>query len=246
MFRAPSAFELYATGAGNPWTFWVPNLRLKAETGKEFEGGVALDLGEAVGVDALLLKLNAFNGDFEDFISLVDIDPRTPIPGDTGVGGTLRGRLNTYQNLNAVERKGTEVEGSFRQGPWSAQLVYSNLSVRDSNTGKDVPHAFADKLLLTAGVRIAPADLDLSWRLNWYFAAPNNPPRNASNQVLIDKSFKTHDVFVAWRPSAWPDVAVSGGVRNAFNQKVVRPGYPGSTTQVGMGRATFVELAYQF
>lgn len=246
VFRAPSAFELFATGAGNPWTFWVPNLRLEAETGKEFEGGVALDLGAAAGVDALLVKINAFDGDFENFISLVDIDPRTPIPGDTGVGGTQRGRLNQYQNLNAVKRKGVEIEGGFRQGAWSADLVYSNLSVRDASTRRDVPHAFADKLLLGAGYRVAPWDLDFNWRLNWYFAAPNNPPRNASNQILIDKSFKTHDVFVGWRPERWPAIRINGGVRNVFDQTVIRPGYTGTTTQVGMGRASFVEMTYQF
>lgn len=246
VFRAPSAFELYATGAGNPWTFWVPNLGLKAETGKEFEGGIALDLGAATGLDALLLKVNAFNGDFEDFISLVDIDPRTPVPGDTGVGGTLRNRLNQYQNLDAVKRKGVEAEATLRQGLWSADLVYSRLSVRDSDTGKDVPHAFADKLLLRSGYRMDPLDVEVNLRLNWYFAAPNNPPRNSSGQWLIDRSFKTYDLFVGWQPRQLPQFSLNGGVRNLFNQSVVRPGYPGSTAQVGLGRSTFVEMSYQF
>ncbi|MFC4821803.1 TonB-dependent receptor domain-containing protein [Dokdonella ginsengisoli] len=246
VFRAPSAFELYATGSGNPWTFWVPNLGLKAEVGREYEGGIALDLGSLAGVDALLFKLNAFRGDFEDFIDLVDIDPRTPIAGDTGVGGTLRDRLNQYRNLDSVERRGIEVEGSFRNGNWSADLVYSKLKVRDEETGSDVPHAFADKLLLTAGYRIAPIDVQLDWRLNWYFAAPNRPARNASGQWLIDRSFKTHDVFVSWRPRAWSGFALAGGVRNVFDQEVIRPGYPGTTTQVGIGRSVFGEASWQF
>ncbi len=246
VFRAPSAFELYATGAGNPWTYWVPNLGLEAETGRELEGGIALDFSAMAGVDALLVKINAFTGDFEDFISLVDIDPRTPIAGDTGIGGTLRNRLNQYQNLDAVERKGVEIEAAFRQGNWSGNLVYSQLEVRDEATGEDVPHAFADKLLLTAGYRIAPIDVQLDWRLNWYFAAPNNPARNASGQVLIDKSFKTHDVFIGWRPKAFPDITLGGGVRNVFDQRVIRPGYTGTTAQVGIGRSVFGEFGWQF
>lgn len=246
VFRAPSAFELYATGAGNPWTYWVPNLGLKAEVGREVEAGVALDLGALAKVDALLFKLNAFRGDFEDFIDLVDIDPRTPVPGDTGVGGSLRGRLNQYRNLDSVVRRGVEVEGNFRHGRWSADLVYSRLKVRDDLTGLDVPHAFADKMLLTAGYRIAPIDVQVDWRLNWYFAAPNLPARNASGQLLIDRSFKTHDVFIGWRPRAWQDFALSGGVRNLFDQEVVRPGYPAGTTRVGIGRSVFAEVSWQF
>ncbi|MCL7714527.1 TonB-dependent receptor domain-containing protein [Stenotrophomonas mori] len=246
VFRAPSAFELYATGAGNPWTFWVPNLGLKAETGKEWEAGFALDLSQATGLDALLFKVNAFKGDFSDFISLVDIDPRPSVPGDTGPGGTLRGRLNQYRNLDAVERRGVEVEGSLRQGDWNGELVYSRLRVRDAHTRLDVPHAFADKLLLSAGYHIAPIGVDLGWRMNWYFAAPNNPPANAAGQPLIDRSFKTHDAFVSWRPAADEALRISGGVRNVFDQSVVTPGRPANSAQLGIGRSVFADISYQF
>lgn len=246
VFRAPSAFELYATGSGNPWTFWVPNLGLKAETGQEWEAGAAFDFSAATGLDALLFKVNAFQGDFDDFISLEDIDPRPAVPGDTGVGGNLRNRLNQYSNLDAVERKGVEVEGSLRQGNWSGELVYSNLTVRDASTGRDVPHSFADKLLLTAGYRIEPIDTTLTWRLNYYFAAPNNPRVNASNQPLIDRSFKTHDMFVSWAPSRNDAIRIAGGVRNVFDQAVITPGRPANSIQLGVGRSVFAELAYTF
>lgn len=244
VFRAPSAFELYATGSGNPWTFWVPNLGLKAETGKEWEAGVALDFSRLSGLDALLFKVNAFDADFEDFIALIDIDPRTPIVGDTGIGGTQRDRLNQYQNLAAVKRRGVEVEGSVRHGDWSGELVYSSLRVRDAATDRDVPHAFADKLLLSTGYRIDAIDLDLGWRMNWYFAAPNRPGINAAGQVLVDRSFKTHDLFVTWRPS--DNVRFGGGVRNVFDQAVISPGRLPNSTQVGLGRSVFADVSYQF
>lgn len=245
VFRAPSSFELYAVGPGNPWTYWVPNLALEAETGKEAELGMALDLGEATGLDALKLKANVFRGEFRDFITLTDIDPRPAIPGDTRPGGSLRNRLNQYQNLNRVNRRGVELEAAVAQGNWRSELVYSTLKVWNPTTGRDVPHAFADKLLWSVGYVIEPAALDLSWRINYYFAAPNTPATNASGQPLIDKSFKTHDFFVSWRPehSAWQ---VSGGVRNVFDQPLITPGRPANSIWHGIGRSVFADISYRF
>ena len=117
-FKMPTAQQLFQSLSSLPFFALVPNRDLRPESVDSYEIGLRADLG-ARGYVAV----NAFSAQYDDFIlNFVNIDPTR--------FGLAPGTLTlTYDNVDAVDVRGLELEGVYRLNDYF--YLAASMSLQD-------------------------------------------------------------------------------------------------------------------
>ena len=168
------------------------------------------------GLRSLLLKSSSpmktalFYDDVKDFINIESWDD------------ALMTTHYRAENIGHVVRKGVEVSGTYRVGSFEGTAAYGWIDAENRETGKRVSGIAPQTASLRLGYKVAPADLTLWYRLNWYDVSSADRERNASNGTNVDyKSFALHGIGLTWAPripNFW-DFTAGIAVENLTNEK---------------------------
>jgi hemoglobin/transferrin/lactoferrin receptor protein len=190
-FNKPLLQDIYRTGPHFPvrvsppppiFNFFVPNPSLRAERAETWEIGARHALIQGAPADVRVSsELVYFQTRADDFISLqVNAPP---------VNTTL------LQNLDRVELKGLEASVRVDHPRVWASLAYGQTRGDVVSAGRPLRDVPGDTWTADVGVRVAPLDATVGWRLI-YSEAQDRAPTPAETAA----SYAVSDLYVAWQP----------------------------------------------
>lgn len=237
-FRAPSAEELYTSGAhfcmgpGFCNTF-LPNPGLAPEKAQNKELIVKSSLRDVLGADEFGVTFSVFQNDVDDFIAQIVEAP------SFGMGPPSAG--NTYNvNVEEAQLKGFELSTSYRLASLTARLGYGQVRGKDKLSGEDLTNIPADKI--TAQLTQALADnAHIGARVS--HTQDQNKTRYAenSNNTVYD-DYTTLDVFGAWSPESLEHMTFNMNLNNLTNRY-----YRKTWSQLdAAGREVILSASYRF
>ncbi len=246
-YRAPTPHETSASGALNPFYWYLPNPDLKPEHSKERELGASLTRSNLLAQkDSLFAKAMYFNGKISQMIAQTPLPEMGPPPQSETYA--------RYTNAELVKRRGYEIELEYRQPLWELDASFEHLKQVNQATGKNFPYAFADKLRLGAGYFLTP-ETSIGLAVSHWRKPDQNPATYVSGkktEYYVRDSYTIADLNLRWQPAAAPwkllgrQVEVLAGVRNLFNKPYLNAMKPENTAQVGKARNIYVSLSNRF
>lgn len=238
-FRAPSAEELYTSGAhfclgpGFCNTF-QPNPNLDPERAANNELIAHMEWANLLGADELTVTASAFQNDVDDFIEQIVTAPVFfPPPADPGI--------TYWTNVEEATLEGFELEAVYRTGNTRLAFGYGQTRGEDDRTGDDLTnipadtfsadlsHAFFNRQLL-AGVRAIHAQRQDNTRY----------PENTGGTVY--SGYTVTDLYASWMPRQAPAVRVDVAINNV-NDRDYRRAWDELDAA---GRAVVSSIRYQF
>jgi hemoglobin/transferrin/lactoferrin receptor protein len=224
-YRAPSITETLVTGrhvaAGGGGAFavcpdglgffcFLPNSKLRAETGKTMEAGLNLKKdGIFTGTDSFRGKLNVYQNNVEDYIDLVG--PITTATNPTVCPAPM-GTCYQYQNLAGGARiQGFEMETMYDANSWFVGVSGSVQSGKNNATGVGLYSIPSQKVTTTAGVRLLDNSITMS--VMWTNVQGN---KDIPASYLPATSYDLVNLYIMAKPTK--DVTLNFSVENLLNQ----------------------------
>ncbi len=215
--RAPTLDERFtvADPDGTGDTFSV---NLKPETATNAEIGLAASYFGIVSQDDVFdVKATAFYYDIENYIERL---------------GTT-----TYQNVDAAEVMGLEIEAAYESEAFFARVAYSDVRGEDAATGESLSSIPARNLNVTLGGRTQRLGLEYGVQSAIFDDINYGDGEEYSGYAV-------HDLFLNWEPQSGPLEGIDVGFRvnNAFDKD-----YQNALIDVaGEGRSYEISLARSF
>ena len=208
--RFPTLDEVFSTGSSSR-TF-LPSLDLEKERSNNYELGFAVSGYDLVQTgDGLQLKTTGFYNDISDLITL---NPDL-VSGENDIPG--------YENVQNAVIYGFEVEASYDSDYVFANLGYSHVIGKNTDTDTFLTTVAPHEVNLTLGGRMPQHDLSFGWHAR-FVADPQEDSRVTSTPLpsgstRYAESFNVHDVFLNWQPkdgqfAGWE---IQTGVENIFD-----------------------------
>ncbi|MBD1391326.1 TonB-dependent hemoglobin/transferrin/lactoferrin family receptor [Neiella sp. HB171785] len=210
-FRAPSSEELYSTGyhfcmfPGFCNSF-EPNPDLKPEQAANTELMAKAEFAGVFGNDdSLHIQSSVFQNKVDDFIQQIVTAPAFGPQMDPG---------KTYwYNVNEATIKGFEISANYAYQAFKASLAYGIVRGEDDHSNDDLTNIPADTLTadlsygffdsqLTTGVRITHAN------------DQDKTKYEANTDGTTYDGYTVGDLYVSYKPAAWPAVKVDLTVNN--------------------------------
>ncbi|MEX0408505.1 TonB-dependent receptor [Aquibium sp. LZ166] len=208
--RFPTLDEVFSTGSSSR-TF-LPSLDLEKERSNNYELGFAVSGYDLVQTgDGLQLKTTGFYNDISDLITL---NPDL-VSGENDIPG--------YENVQNAVIYGFEVEAAYDSDYVFANLGYSHVIGKNTDTDTFLTTVAPHEVNLTLGGRMPQHDLSFGWHAR-FVADPQEDSRVTSTPLpsgstRYAESFNVHDVFLNWQPkdgqfAGWE---IQTGVENIFD-----------------------------
>lgn len=209
---------------------------IKAETGLNTQAGVRFD--KKLNDHFLGMNITLFKTQIDDYIS-TDWDNAT----------------STYSIHNAgdMEIKGLEVSATYAYDMFSSKLSYTRSEANDVTNGGPMPDSYGssadmgDSFALTLGYQADSIDTMFGWT-----SIVVLDEDNVMTGADIKQGYDVHNMHAQWIPHQIPDLIVTVGIENIFDELYVshasRLGTArGATTDdYEPGRSYKISAAYQF
>ncbi|MFN4272242.1 MAG: TonB-dependent hemoglobin/transferrin/lactoferrin family receptor [Aliihoeflea sp.] len=228
-YRTPHLQEVFrqngAHGSG-----YEPNLFLRPEVARSWEGGVNVKFDDVVASgDMMRAKVNLFHSDVADYISTVSS------------GGVTQAR-----NVGTARLRGIEMEGvyDFGRGYLSAGASFTSATMRDGPyVGETLSNTPLENVGVTLGFRA------LENRLTWgiQYQSIGSVVRQLSTGTKVYPRVDLVNVFANWNIN--DNFRIDGGIDNLFDQAYTDPQSGWATTsniEQGKGRTFKVSLTGRF
>ena len=237
-FRAPTAEELYTTGAhfcmgpGFCNTF-VATPDLDPETAENKELIVKWSETQLLGADRLSFIASLFRNDVDSFISQI-VEPPSFGMGPPSAGTTY----NT--NVDKAQLNGFELEASYLLGGIEGRVAYGQVRGKDLKTGEDLSNIPADSITAQLANKLSNT-AQLGMRV--IHTQDQDKTRYAANtNNLVYDDYTTLDVFGTWTPEALGNIAFDMSLNNITDRY-----YRKTWSQLdAVGREVIVAATYTF
>ena len=230
-YRAPTLQDVFRGGGahGSPDSY-VPNLLLKPEVAKSWEGGVNIKYDSIlVASDALRGKINVFHTDVEDYI---DVDLTNPI--------------RTARNLGDARLRGIEAEGLYDLN-WAFLNVSGALIDAEFTSGvydgQPLTNTPLDRFSATIGFRALDGKLTFGAQYLSIGEITRTSFSNPNAPLIKNDGFELVNLFADWQIN--DHLKIVGGVDNLLNEEYTDPQSAWSTsavTEQGKGRTFKISL----
>lgn len=239
-FSAPNLNDIYAGGqhfdltssfdfppfspipAGSVANYFVPNPGLKPQTTRTLELGMGVDFDEVLWRgDNLRAKGGYFLTYADDLISF---DVEQPVPFYVGgacvpfVPGSCLG-TTTITNVANAKLEGFEIEASYENEYFLAELAYSHISGEDRDTGEPIGSLQPDQVSLHLAGKLPEIDTRIGWRVTGAddFTATSDPAEEREGYIV-------HDVYAIWAPDdgLLKGLSVAVGIDNVTDEEYSR------------------------
>ncbi|MGY6708148.1 MAG: TonB-dependent hemoglobin/transferrin/lactoferrin family receptor [Rhizobiaceae bacterium] len=228
-YRTPHLQEVFrqngAHGSG-----YEPNLFLRPEVARSWEGGVNLKFDDLIAAgDMFRAKINLFHSDVRDYVSTVSS------------GGVTQAR-----NVGTARLQGIEMEGVYDFGRFyvSAAASFTNATMLDGpNAGETLSNTPLENAGVTVGFRA------LEDRLTWgvQYQSIGRVVRQLSSGSTVYPRVDLVSLFANWDIN--DSVRLDAGVDNLFDKAYTDPQSGWSTTsniEQGKGRTFKISLTGRF
>lgn len=214
--RAPTLDEIFSSDADEPNS---PDLVSETATSAEF-GVSASYFGVFSPSDALDVKATAFYSEVDDLIAR-----------DSTAGTAY------YQNVDAAQIYGLEVEAAYEADNMFVRAAYSDVRGEDQETGETLSSIPARNLALTVGGRDQQRGLEYGWQGAFYDDISYGDGEDYAGYAV-------HDLFVDWQPQSGALQAFEVGFRvnNVLDTQYENP----LAGDAGEGRSYDVSLTRTF
>lgn len=222
LFKGPALSGSYlASGSAN-------NPDLKAETGVNYEAGIAYQTSDVMKLDRFGFAFTAFQTEINNYIDDV-------MTGKAGVGGmNCKDRQGNaalcngpYRNLGDVEIKGFEAVMTAAVSNWDARLTYArsdseftkvnhNSNYADNNyvVGQSLDDEVGDSISFNLGYTLPQQGLSLNWTTQYVFDLDKDVPEDT-----FKEGYDVHGIGLSWTPVSEPDFTLNAGIDNLFNEQ---------------------------
>jgi hemoglobin/transferrin/lactoferrin receptor protein len=237
-FRAPSAEELYSTGAHfclSPGfcNRFEPNPELDAERAANTELLARMEFAGPLGGDRLWLEASVFENRVDDFIEQIVAGPTffgRPNPGST-----------TWINVDEARLRGAELAASYQRGGLNLRLAYGLTRGEDQNTGQDLTNIPADTFNADLSYAFASRSLLAGLRLTHALDQDRTDVPELAPGTVFD-NYTVADLYASWTPQALPAVRLDLNVNNLGDEF-----YQRAWDQLPQaGREVIVSARYRF
>ncbi|EPP24613.1 TonB-dependent siderophore receptor [Vibrio fluvialis] len=233
LFKAP---ELLETFVMYQQTSYLAD-DIKAETGLNTQGGVRFD--KRFDDHFVAANLTVFRTEIDDYIMQT---------WDSAVDGYR------FENTGDVVIKGFEVSATYAYQAFSSRLSYSRSDTEDKSTGGPMLDAngrsadMGDSIALNLGYHADSIDTLFGWT-SIVVLDETNVEENSDKK----EGYDTHNLYAQWMPYAVPDLTVTFGIDNIFDELYVsHASRTGANARAGAmddyepGRSFKISASYQF
>lgn len=204
LFKGPGLTGSYLASNSDP------NPDLKAETGVNYEAGIAYETFQAMGLDQFGFSFTGFQTDINDYIN----DIMTGKAGMRGPGAVM--------NEGDVKITGFESVVNMNRGNFSGRFTYARsvsefTSVKSGSAfvkGQALDDSVGDSISLNFGYAIPEVGLDMNWNSQIVFDLDKKVEEDTAKE-----GYNTHKFDVRWVPNQLRDLTVTASVENIFNEQ---------------------------
>ncbi|KZY72575.1 hypothetical protein A3742_08160 [Oleiphilus sp. HI0071] len=237
-FRAPSAEELYTTGAhfcmgpGFCNTF-VATPDLDPETAENKELLVKWSDTQWLGADRVGVSASVFRNDVDNFISQI-VEPPSFGMGPPNAGTTY----NT--NVDKAQLNGFELEASYLLAGVEGRIAYGQVRGKDQKTGEDLTNIPADSITAQLSNQFS-SSAQLGMRV--IHTQDQDKTRYSANTTqLVYDDYTTLDVYGSWAPKALGNITLDMSLNNLTDRY-----YRKTWSQLdAVGREVILAATYTF
>lgn len=228
-FRAPTAEELYSSGAHFcvarfGCNTFVSNPDLKAEDAANTEL-----IARYTATKALYLEGSIFYNRVDDFIEQT---VNAPVFGRGG----LTSWTTTFSNVNEATLEGFEVEAHYSLTSWDFQLGYGQTRGENRSTNSPLNNIPADTWTATANYKGFGDRVDLGTRL----LHAERQDRTSNGRVF--GNYTVADLYASWEPRAVDGLQVDLTISNISDENYRRVGSEIDEA----GREIMLSTSYKF
>lgn len=204
--RLPTIDELYSAsslaGAGM-------SMNLRKESAINYEAGFTVSAYDLLASgDQASVKTTGFYNDLYDFIASSNSASSPGYP--TGV---------QYANVDRARIYGVEVEGAYNSDMFFANAAYTATWGYDNNTNRPLRTIPAQRLVLSAGMRLPEYNLEFGARAKFVADSENSIAATSGSAVVPGKGYQSYDVFTSWKPDhgVFEGTQLQASIENIFN-----------------------------
>lgn len=209
---------------------------IKAETGVNTQGGVRFD--KRFNDHFVAANLTLFRTEIDDFILQTY---------DSSVAGYR------FENSGDAVIKGFEVSATYAYQAFSSRLSYSRSDTEDKSTGGPMLDAngrsadMGDSIALDLGYSADSIDTLFGWTTTVVL-----DETNVEEDSDIKQGYDVHNLYAQWMPSSLPDMTVTVGIDNIFDELYVSHASRTGSSRAGImddyepGRSFKISASYQF